>query len=45
MQLNVQRTTSMTTSRDQELVEEKSKLKGKIATLRKQLQGKEVAQG
>ena len=37
IQLDVQRITSTTTSKDQELVEENSKLKIKIATLRKQL--------
>ena len=45
MQLDVQRMTSTTTSRDQELVEENSKIKIKIATLRKQLQDKDSAQG
>ena len=45
MQLDVQRTTSTTTSKDQELVEENSKMKIKIATLRKQLQDKESARG
>ena len=45
MHLDVQRTTSTTTSRDQELVEENSKLKVKITTLRKQLQDKESTQG
>ena len=45
MQFYVQRTTSTTTSKDQELVEENSKLKIKIATLRKQLQDKESTQG
>ena len=45
MQLDVQRTTSMTMSRDHELVEENAKIKVKIATLRKQLQDKESTQG
>ena len=45
IQLDVQITTSTTTSKDQELVEENFKLKVKIATLRKQLQDKESAQG
>ena len=45
MRLDVQRTTSMTTSKDQELVEENSKLKVEIATLRKQLQDKESVHG
>ena len=43
--MDIQKTTSTTTFRDQELVEENSKLKVKIATLRKQLQDKESTQG
>ena len=45
MQMDIQRTTSMTTSQDQELVEENAKLKDEIATLRRQLQDKESTQG
>ena len=43
LQMEVQRMTSLTTSKDQELVKENSKLKVEIATLRKQLQDKELA--
>ena len=45
MRMDVQRRTSTTTSQDQELVKENAQLKAKIATLRKQLQDKESAQG
>ena len=45
MQMDVQRTTSTTTSRDPEMVEENTRLKTKIASLRKQLQDKESTQG
>ena len=45
LQMDVQRTTSMTTSRDQELVKEKEKLILEIITLRKQLQDKDSTQG
>ena len=43
--MDAQKTTSMPTSKDQELVQENAKLKVNIATLRKQLQDKESAQG
>ena len=45
MQMDVQQTTSTTTSRDLEIVKENARLKIEIATLRKQLQDKELAQG
>ena len=45
MCMNVQRTTSTTTSQDKELVKENAKLKVKIAILRRHLQDKESSQG
>ena len=45
LQMEVQRTTSTNTLKDQVLVKENSKLKVEIATLRKQLQNKESNQG
>ena len=44
MQMDVQQTTLTTTSQDPEIVKENAKLKAEIATLRKQLQDKELAQ-
>ena len=45
MQMDVQRATLTTTSRDPKMVKENARLKTEIATLRKQLQDKESAQG
>ena len=42
--MDVQRMTSTTTSRDQELVKENTKLRANIATLRRKVQDKELAQ-
>ena len=43
--MDIQKTTSTITSKDQELVKENAKFKAKIATLRRQLQDKDFAQG
>ena len=43
MQMDVQRTTSTTTSRDPEMVKENARLRTEIATLRKQLQRQRVS--
>ena len=45
MQMDVQQITSTTISQDPKIVKENARLKAKIATLRKQLQDKESAQG
>ena len=43
--MDIQRTTFMTTFKDQDLVEENAKLRAEIANLRRQHQDKELAQG